>query len=63
MPYAPDPDMVGVLSWGGKDENLGAGAREWRRYREREKAWVKGVKPYLFIKAVNIKRQAKKPFE
>ena len=26
LPYAPDPDMVGVLSWGGKDENLGAGA-------------------------------------
>ena len=23
------PDMVGVLSWGRKDENLGAGAREW----------------------------------
>ena len=23
---------------------------------EREKAWVKGVNPYLFIKAVNIKR-------
>ena len=22
---------------------------------EREKAWVKGVNPYLFIKAVNIK--------
>ena len=23
---------------------------------EREKVWVKGVNPYLFIKAVNIKR-------
>ena len=23
------PDMVGVLSWGRKDENLGVGAREW----------------------------------
>ena len=24
--------------------------------REREKAWVKGVNPYLLIKAANIKR-------
>ena len=25
-------------------------------WAEREKAWVKGVNPYPFIKAVNIKR-------
>src|SRR3954471_11025572 len=37
LPCAPDPDMVGVLTWGGKDENLGAGAREWRRQRERRR--------------------------
>ena len=61
LPYAPDPDMVGVLSWGGKDENLGAGARERGRQIEREKAWVKGVNPYLFIKAVNIKRLPTRP--
>ena len=28
---------------------------------EREKAWVKRVNPYLFIKAVNIKRLPTRP--
>ena len=37
LPCAPDPDIVGVLSWGVKDENLGAGAREWGRQRERRR--------------------------
>ena len=54
MPPAPDPDMVRVLSGGGEDENLRAGAREWDGQREREKAWVKRVNPYPFIKAANI---------
>ena len=40
LPCTPDPDMVGVLSWGEKDENLGAGAREWGRQRERERQGV-----------------------
>ena len=52
MPYAPD--MVGVLSWGRKDENLGVGAREWVG-REKEGVGER-VNPYLFIRAVNIKR-------
>ena len=56
LPCAPDPDMARVLSGGGEDENLGAGAREWDGQREREKAWVKRVNPYPFIKAVNIMR-------
>ena len=29
LPSALDPDMARVLSRGGEDENLGAGAREW----------------------------------
>src|SRR3990170_6709042 len=30
LPCASDPDMVGMLLRGEKDENLGARAREWR---------------------------------
>ena len=53
LPCAPDPDMAGVLFGGRRDGSLGARAREWG---SREKAWVKELDPYLFIKAVNIKR-------
>ena len=41
-----------LLEWE-KDENLGAGAQEWKG-REREKVWVKKKESYLLIKVVNI---------
>ena len=41
LPCAPDPDMIGVLSWGVRDEDLGAGAREWVG-REREGVGERG---------------------
>ena len=45
----------GVLARGGRDENLGAGAREWKG-TGRKKVWVKKGNPYPLIKAVNIER-------
>ena len=44
-----------MLARDGEDENLGAGAQEWKS-RGREKAWVKKRDSYLLIKAVNIER-------
>ena len=42
MPWPPDPDMVECQVEWEEDENLGAGAQEWKG-RGREKAWEKKV--------------------
>ena len=55
LPWPPDPDMVECrLEWE-EDENLGAGAQDWKD-EGREKAWEKKGDPYPLIKAVNIER-------
>ena len=54
LPCVLDPYMVGLLSGGGKDGSLGAGARE-RMGREEEGVGDR-VDPYPLIKAANIKR-------
>ena len=55
MPRAPDPNMVGVLAWGGKDETW-ALELENGGGLERQKAWIKRGESYPLIKATNIKR-------
>ena len=44
-----------MLSGVGTDENLGAGAQEWKG-RRREKVWEEKGESYLLIRAVNIER-------